>query len=475
MPSRVVRLAASGPEVQAGLDRIRADLEVPEHFPADTTEAAEAAARQGTVTGTERFDARDLPFVTIDPPGTRDLDQAYFAARQGRLVRVMYAIADVAGFVQPDDPVDREAFARGVTRYLPDRRAPLYPDVIGEGAASLLPEVERPALLWTIELDADGAAKTWRLERALVRSRGALTYAAAERAIERGDADEPLALLREIGRLRQEQERRRGGVSVAVPTQEVTRVKDDYRLAYDEPLAVEGWNAQVSLLAGMCAASTMIDGGIGVLRTLPVPEARVVERLRRSALTLGIDWPEGRTYADIVHALTPSDSAHAAFLTQAVAVLRGAGYQLVGAGSGPPPVHSALAAPYAHVTAPLRRLADRFANEVVLALCAQHAPPAWATDALPALPDAMQAGARRAGAVERAVVDLVEALVLRTHVGEEFQGAVVDLEGTRATVQLTRPAVIATIGSAGLRLGDDVTVRLNAAIPETRTVEFALA
>ena len=75
--------------------------------------------------------------MTIDPAGSRDLDQAFHAERRPHGFRVRYAIADVAAFVAPGGALDREAFARGVTLYLPDGRAPLYPDVLGEGAASL--------------------------------------------------------------------------------------------------------------------------------------------------------------------------------------------------------------------------------------------------------------------------------------------------------------------------------------------------
>jgi len=470
----VVRIAASAPELNAGLDRVRAELAVPLAFPADVERAARAASRRSGSPRVGHVDARDLALETIDPPGSRDLDQAYFAERTDAGVRIRYAIADVASFVASGDAVDQEARARGVTLYLPDRRAPLYPESLGEGAASLLPRGERPALLWTIDLDAEGVATAWRLEPALVRSRRALTYAQVQHAIDRGTASESLMLLREIGLLRHEQERLRGGVSIAAPSQEVTRVRDGYELTYDAALPVEGWNAQVSLLAGMCAAATMIDGGIGIVRTLPPPDEGVLRRLRRAAGALGVDWPEGRAYADVVRDLTVADPRHAAFLTQALEALRGAGYSLIEPKPAPPPMHGAIAAPYAHVTAPLRRLVDRFANEIVLALCADQEPPSWARDSLPALPGLMQDADRREKAVERAVVDLVECLVLRTHVGQTFPGTVIDVDDDRATVQLTAPPVIATLATDGLALGAPVEVRLAAVSLEARRVEFSL-
>jgi exoribonuclease R len=475
VPTPVVRIKASSPDLLAGLDRIRADLGVPVGFPPEMHAAALVASRRPVSPRAQQVDMRDLDVETIDPLGSRDLDQAYFGERTASGFRVRYAIADVATFVASGDELDQEARRRGVTLYLPDQRALLYPASLSEGAASLLPDKERPALLWTIDLDDTGVATDWRLEAALVRSRRALTYQQVQRAIKEGTANDSLMVLREVGLRREEQERQRGGVSIAAVSQEVDRVGDSYELIYDATLPVEGWNAQVSLLAGVCAASTMIDGGVGIVRTLPPPDEGVLRRLRRVAGALDVDWPEGRTYPEVVRNLTPAEPKHAAFLMQALEALRGAGYALVEPKPAPPPMHSAIAAPYAHVTAPLRRLVDRFANEIVLALCAGTKPPPWCVDALPALPDLMHDADRRDKAVARAAVDLVECLVVRTHVGETFAGTVIDVNDDRATVQLSAPPVIATLDTDGLALGSRVEARLVAVHLEERRVEFAVA
>jgi exoribonuclease R len=359
-----------------------------------------------------------------------------------------------------------------VTLYLPDRRALLYPPTLSEGAASLLPAEERPALLWTIDVDAGGAPTQWRLERALVRSRRALSYRQVQDALDHGEADEPLVLLREIGMLREAQEQARGGVSLSVPTQEVTRGAKGFRLAYDATLPVEGWNAQISLLAGMCAAAVMVDAGVGILRTLPPPDDRTLGRLRRTAQALGVDWPADRSYPDVVRAIPMDHPGRATFMTQAVQTLRGAGYTLVGASPGPPPVHGALAAVYAHVTAPLRRLADRFANEIVVAHCAGQPVPVWVTDALPTLPAIMAETGKRAAGVDAAVINLVEAVVLADRIGETFPATVVDLDERHATVLVPSPPVIARLDPDGLVLGAEVQVRVVAADPTQRQVEL---
>ena len=94
--------------------------------------------------------------MTIDPPGARDLDQALHIERRGDGHRVHYAIADPASFVTPGGALDRDAHARGATVYAPDGKIPLHPPVLSEGAASLLPGEWRPAVLWTLDLDAAG-------------------------------------------------------------------------------------------------------------------------------------------------------------------------------------------------------------------------------------------------------------------------------------------------------------------------------
>ena len=147
-----------------------------------------------------------------------DLDQALHIERHGKGYRVRYAIADVAAFVTPGGPMDVEAHARGQTLYAPDGNARLYPPQLSEGAGSLLPDETRPALVWTIELDATGEGIEVDVRRALVRSRAKLDYAGVQRALDDGTADEPLQLLREVGLLRQEREARRGGIACRSPS-----------------------------------------------------------------------------------------------------------------------------------------------------------------------------------------------------------------------------------------------------------------
>jgi len=481
MPSsRVVRVRSEHDGVgagvlRAGVSRIQAELQVTPRFPPEVEASAEASARAPRLPDLDRT---DLDLVTIDPEGSRDLDQALHLERDGDGFVLHYAIADVAAFVTPGDPVDVEANRRGETLYGADAKVPLHPTVLSEGAASLLPDQVRPALLWTIRLDADGARSDVRVERARVRSRAALSYVEAQRSIDDGSASETLTLLKEVGGLRIHREAIRGGVSLPLPEQDVEVEGDRWRLEFREQLPVELWNAQVSLLTGFAAADLMLYGRVGLLRTLPPPDPRDVQRLHRTARALGITWPAEQVYADFVRSLDPAKPAEAAMVNACARLLRGSGYVAFDGETPAEPQHAALASEYAHVTAPLRRLGDRYAGEVCLALCAGTEVPGWVRAALPGLPKTLQSSAARAHAYERAVLDLVEAGVLRDRVGEVFAGVVVDVDEKdprRGVVVVQDPAVEArVVGAEALPLGTDVRVRLTVADVDARRVELEL-
>ncbi|MFP5369531.1 MAG: ribonuclease catalytic domain-containing protein, partial [Actinomycetes bacterium] len=405
---------------------IRAQFEVPEVFPPEAlAEAARLAARPPL----PELDATDVPLVTLDPVGSRDLDQAVHLAARRAGYRVTYAIADVGAFVPLGSALDREARRRGQTLYGPDRRIPLHPPELSEGAASLLPDQVRPAAVWTIDLDADGEPVEVRVHRARVRSRAQLDYPAVQAGADAAVLPGPLALLPRIGALLQARAAERGAVELGTLDQQVRATSDgSWSLAFRGDLPVEGWNAQISLLTGRCAAQLMIDGGVGVLRTLPPPNPEDVERLRLLAPALGVIWPAGASPGAVLAGLDPRDPGAAAFLGEAGVLLRGAAYTHFDGRAPEQPGHGGVGAPYAHVTAPLRRLVDRFGTEVCLALAAGTDPGPELRSALPELPALMAASDRRTREVERAVLDATEAWTLRGREGETFSAVVLDAE-----------------------------------------------
>ncbi len=353
--------------LQRGIAAIQQEQQVSPEFPPDVESAAEAAAAKPRLPDLDRT---DLELLTLDPAGAMDLDQAMHLERDGDGYVVHYAIADVMAFVNAGDPVDVEAHRRGESLYGGSTKIPLHPKVLSEGAASLLPDQVRPAFLWTIRLDAAGEIRDANLERARVRSRQRLDYAGTQPDVAQAEAGSTLALLETVGGLRLAREAERGGVSLPMPEQEIDVADEQWRLEFRRMLPIEAWNAQISLLTGFAAASIMLKGKVGVLRTLPPPPDFEVKRLRRAARALGLDWPNTMGHAEFIRSLDPERPADAAMTVACTSLLRGAGYAAFDGHLPDQKEHAALRASYAHVTAPLRRLVDRYGLEVCAALCA---------------------------------------------------------------------------------------------------------
>lgn len=476
MSSRVLRVQKSAAVLEAGVLAIQREQNLVAEFPAEVEAEAALAVKAPRLPDLDRT---DLPFVTIDPVGAMDLDQAMHLERDGTGYVVHYAIADVAAFVTPGGAVDAEARRRGESLYGADSKIPLHPKVLSEDAASLLPDQVRPAFLWTIKLDAAGVETDAHLERALVRSVQRLDYEGVQQQLDAGTAGPVLELLKEIGQLRQRQEAERGGVSLPMPEQVVDCSTETWSVSFRDLLDVEDWNAQISLLTGFAAASMMVYGRVGILRTLPPPESATVKRLHRTARALGIEWPAEQEYPDFIRSLDADKAADLAMITASTSLLRGAGYTNFNGEVPGQPLHAALASEYAHVTAPLRRLVDRFGLEICAALCAGSPVPEWVLSALPGLPETMRESGRRANAYENAILSLIEAYTLHTRVGEKFSGAVVETEQDdpkKGDLVVRDPAVTApVVGEQPLPLGEEISATLTEADPVTRRVRFSVA
>jgi exoribonuclease R len=474
MPARIAHLSPSAVQsaLAESLAELRRGLEVPEGFPPDVlAEAEEVVAAGAAVDGSDdaRADLRELEFHTIDPEGSRDLDQALSIERDGSGFTVHYAIADLAAFVRPGGAIDAETRRRGQTLYAPDGSVPLHPEVLSHGVASLLPEQDRRAYVWRFTLDAAGAQPEPARPplRAWVRSRRQWSYPEAQAAVDDRAAPSALTLLAEVGPLLIAQEAARGGASLNSPEEEVVATPDGYALRARATLPIEDWNAQISLMTGMAAAAIMLGRGAGLLRTLPPADPDAVAEFRRRVQAIGRPWPADLPYGDYLRRIDRTDPAAPAVLQAAGALFRGADYVAFDGAAPEQAEQAAIAAPYAHATAPLRRLVDRF----VLAMCTDA--PGWAREALPALPDAMRRSGSLAGRLEAGAVDRVEAAVLHARLGTEFDAVVVSQTKGGSRIQIADPFVTATVSGAH-EPGSRVRVRATHADIAEGRVAFAV-
>lgn len=444
-----------------GLATLRMQFQVPAGFPAPVLASAEAAAGRRP---TEHADWTDRPFVTLDPAGATDLDQAFAIEPAGADWLLHYAIADVGWFVGHGDPLDLEAWTRGVTTYLPDGKAGLYPPILAEGAASLLPDGPRPAVVFTVRVGAAGETVLDAVTRAIIRSRAKLAYETVRAA------DLPSGFAEIAARI-ELAEAQRGAARVDPPEQQVERNGDGtFHLRFRPLLPSETANAALSLACNLAVADLLLKHQTGLFRVMAGPDPRAEARLRQTARAFGLTWPAAAPLAQFEKHLDPADPRHAAFMLAVRRAGQGASYAPFSADS--PPWHAAIAAPYAHATAPLRRLADRYVIEASLALANGQAVPEAVLAAFPKLPAAMQRAEARAGQVDRAVIDLAETAILSGRVGELFDAVVTDLGEQGARIQLCDLPVVARTVAHDVVPGDRLRVKLADAEPATRRLAF---
>lgn len=447
----------------AGLAAIRSQYQVPAAFPADVLAAAELAAKRAP---SEHVDRTGWEFVTLDPASSTDLDQAFVIERDGEDLLLRYAIADVAWFVADGDVIDAEAWRRGTTQYLPDGKAGLYPPVLSEGAASLLPDGPRPAVIFSVRVARDGNVRLDGAERAIIRSRAKLAYDSVREA----DLPEGFA---EIADRIQAAEHRRGAARVDPPEQEVARRADgSFELVFRPRLQSEERNAALSLATNLAVADLLFAHHSGLFRVMAEPDERAVFRLRQTAKAFGLDWPHSTPLSEFERGLKPTDAKQAAVMLAIRRAGKGASY--LPYDPAHIPWHSAMAATYAHATAPLRRLADRYVVRAALALANGRPVPDAVSAAFARLPKVMASADALDGQIGRAAIDLAETVMLQNRIGEAFPAVVTDVDERGARIQLRDLPVVARVVAPGVGPGDAIDVELAGVDFAKRSISFRL-
>lgn len=457
-------LVDTGNALNQGLAAIRTEFQIPAGFPPEVLEAASRAALR---TPGAHVDRTAVPFVTLDPASSTDLDQAFWIEASGSDLLLSYAIADIAWFVDDGDVIDAEAWRRGETLYLPDGKASLYPPQLSEKVASLLPDGPRPAIILTVRVDPEGEVKLEGAERALIRSRAKLAY-------DRVVAAELPPHFGELALRMQKAEERRGAARVDPPEQEVVALPEGgFALAFRPRVEAEAQNASLSLAANLAVADALLAHETGLFRVMAEPDARSIARLRLGAQALGVNWPEQMALKDFELTLTANDPQQAALM---LAIRRaGPGASYAPYRSGETPWHAAMAATYCHATAPLRRLADRYVLRAVLDIANGRAFAPAVTEAFEKLPKVMARADALAGKVERAALDLAETVLLTGREGETFRALVTEAEERAAKVQFCDQPVLVRLAASGLVPGQIVNLRLAQIDSVKRKLVFDLA
>jgi len=361
--------------------------------------------------------------------------------------------------------MDREAWARGTSQYLPDGKISLYPQILSEGAASLLPDVVRPAILFSTRIEPDGSALLERVERVTIKSRAKLAYETVK------PSDLPDGFV-ELNQRIAAAEATRGASRSDPPEQEVVAHDGHYDLKLSPQNPAEQQNAALSLASNLAVADALLKHRTGLFRVMPEPEGWALKRLRNTAKAMGIDWPKGRAVPEMERILDPADTHQAALLLAIRRASPGASYAPFR--DGATPWHAAMAATYAHSTAPLRRLADRYVVMAAFAVANGRPVPAAIAEAFDRLPKVMARADALGGNIQRAVIDLAEAVVLKDRIGETFAAVVTDVDQRGPRIQLCGLPVVSRLKNAEVAAGAAIRVRLDEADPETRRIAFSI-
>jgi ribonuclease R len=450
---------------------------VQEGFPDDVVAEAQAYADHVTAEDREgRVDLREVELLTIDPDDARDHDDAVWAERLPDGYRVLIAIADVSHYVREGTALDREALARGCTIYLPSRAIPMLPRELSSELASLLPRKDRLALAVEVELDRSGAVRSHRFLECVMRSAARLSYGGVARAL--GLTEEPqrqpgaesrlplLQTLLEVAKLLGAHRKSRGSLDFDLPE---PKVKLDPETG--APLAVEksrsdpgvrvAYNMieELMLLANEVVAADLSERKMAAIYR--VHGAPTEEKLRAFAeLARSLGFPLDADVAEKPGKLSRflasvAGTPHAALLGYLMLrAMQQATYTTDNRG------HFGLAAEnYVHFTSPIRRYPDLAVHRLVRKIARGEQVRGKKLEASLQMQAAESSRLeRRAMVIEREVVDLYRAILMRERIGEVFDATITGI---------TEHGVYAAIDSPCV----DVMCRATALFPDRYEVD----
>ncbi len=492
LAARILKVLGAPDDPRTEIEKILAVAALPVEFPpAARTQGEQTSQTVGVDDRADRIDLRDRRFCTIDPETARDFDDA-LCIEDGPDggTRVWVAVADVSHYVRWEDALDKEATLRGVSVYLPDRVIPMLPHELSSGICSLLPDVDRCAMVVRLDYDARATLIDTAYAAAVIRSQARLDYPGVAAAL-RGDfrgrreaylpwADE-LARLDALGKTLRAQRRARGTLELDLPEAKVVLDADDPRLIRDVVRAkgdpdVKGAYQLVEEF--MIAANEAVGrffrkrGAPTVWRVHAPPRRERVEELAEILGALGIE-------VDVDEAMTPigmkavleqvaATSASRALSFLVLRSLKQAVWDTVPIG------HFGLASgEYVHFTSPIRRYPDLLVHRLLKHYLHKDGfpsggayrdlpPPASRLSELAAMSCGHE---RRAMEAEREAVAMYRAYLMRDQIGERFSGTVSAVTSFGAFVEIEQPFVegLIKLDSLGTDIGyDELHLRLRA-------------
>ncbi|HEX3769519.1 MAG TPA: VacB/RNase II family 3'-5' exoribonuclease, partial [Polyangiaceae bacterium] len=391
-----------------------------------------------------RTDLRHVPLPTIDPEDARDHDDAVWVERSERGgYRAWIAIADVSTYVTPGTAIDEEAKTRGCSIYLPDRAIPMLPRALASNLCSLLPGVDRLCLCVEAELDASGHVIDFDIVRGVMRSRAKLTYGGVARALGLSSEakQEPAAeamveglrVAYDLSRALRGKRMNRGALDFELPEAKVvldekTREPTDVVRRAGDPGVRKAYQLieELMLLGNELVAQWCIRRDVPtIFRVHAAPDEKKLDRFAAMCESLSIDFDiedtrDPKKLGDLLKSF--KDHPLAPVLNSLLLrSMKQATYDTTNIG------HFGLASKaYLHFTSPIRRYPDLVDHRIIHQVLLEGGPRRDDRTREKLAESALSSSIaeRRAMEVERAIVDLYRCFLMKSHIGERFEGTV---------------------------------------------------
>jgi ribonuclease R len=493
------------------IDLIIRKYNLPTSYPEEALREAESLPRNIPREELERRrDLRDQVCFTIDPEKARDFDDAVAIdlTEEGHY-RLFVHIADVTYYLREGTALDREAYRRGFTFYLPDRALHMLPERLSADLCSLRPGEDRLAFTCEMVFDEKGDLVFYDIYESVIRSRARLTYNEALSLIvgdptlenKYPDLVKPLRLMEDLYRILSRKRWEKGSIDFDLPEAEV--IVDEF----GEPTAVVPYERHIAhriiehfmISANETVARHLESLGYPCLfRVHEPPDPERVENLLEILSGLGykvrrpkeftpkffqkiIEDFEGRREEHLIRFLTLRSMARAKYSPHNLG-------------------HFGLALDtYTHFTSPIRRYSDVIVHRILKkALRGEDLDHDRWLEYLEEAGEHLSEQERLADEVEWEAMDILKARYMRSRIGEVFEGIITGVTSFGFFVEIKETLVEGLVKISTLtdddyvydepahrlvgvrtgkvyRLGDTVRVRVLSVDEERGRVDLILA
>jgi exoribonuclease-2 len=420
-------------------------------------------------------DLRNLLWSSIDNDTSKDLDQIEVAERLANgNVKIMIGIADVDAFVPKDSAIDQHAERETTSVYTGVTIFPMLPNELSTGASSLLPDVDRPAVVTEFVVDAGGAVSASNVYRAIVRNKAQLTYNAVgawldgtapapPKVAESSDLQAQLKLQDEIAQALKKLRYEHG--ALALDTSEVVP------LLYNEQVVdvVKATKNRATdliedfMVAANGVVARLLEKVSSLRRIVRTPAHwDGIVRLAASAGETLPATPDSKALNDFLLKRKAADPDHFADLSLAVIKLVGPGEYILERPGDSPEGHFGLAVQdYTHSTAPNRRFPDVVTQRLIKASLDGKPGPYTDNDLAAIALNCTQKG-DAARKVEREMSKRLSAMAVSRRIGETFDAMITGTTPKGTFVRVLQPHMEGLLaqGAQGLHVGDTLRAKL---------------